>query len=221
MNFAAAASHLYCKLVVESQRYLAAFVQRLGQYHSSVNLLAHGHVPVENLQSAEQRSFLHASLPQVLRVYHIQSALSAYQYQSVGGIAHRALVVRSVLQSVAVVVASHHEVPRAVVLFLRYHVSHTMVSSHPDGVLVVFDDAVYRRAEQSRLHVEQIAVVGLHVPDERSRCRALPYQSAAVFQSCYRRLVDHQFLNVFAGVEVYHLPGLGMNQREVIRVRHQ
>ena len=173
-----------------------------------------------NLQTAEYRSFYSPALTHLTGVNDIQTALPAYQQFPVWCITDRTLIVGTVLQAVTVVIAAHYEVVRSVPLFLRHHIGHTVVGHQPHGVPFVFYDTVYRRAEQTRLHIYQIHLFCFRIPDRCTRCRALPSQSSAILHRIDRHFRDTYTVLIICNIPVDNLTRLRVNQRVKQRVRH-
>ena len=169
MYLAATTAKLDGKLVIVSQGDFTAVIQSLFQDEASIHLLAYGYILFKEQQSTEQRTFFDAALAHILGIDNVQTALAAHQYQTVSRITYRALVIRPVLQSVTVVVATHHEMPTAVFLLLWYDVRYAVVGDQPDGTLVVLDESIDGRTEEPRLHVKQVHVACLGIPNGSTR----------------------------------------------------
>ena len=56
-----------------------------------------------------------------------------------------------------------------------------MFGNHPHGVDMILDDAHDTRAQQTRVHVEHVLLVGLGIHHTATSCGAMPYQSATIF----------------------------------------
>ena len=220
MDLAAGAGQLDGELVVEVERDVTAVVEGFIQYDTSVNLLSDGHVLVEDLKATEDRHLVNTALTQVLGIDDVKAALSAHEDEPVGGIAHGTLVVGTVLQAVTVVIATYHEAPRAVLLLLGDDVRHAMVGREPYRLVDIFNKTVDGRAEETRLHIEQIDVTGLTVPDGGTLRRTLPEESAAVFECGKASLGNGYVIHVLGDIEVQDLEGLGIDIGDVFRMRH-
>ena len=223
MNLTAAARQLNGKLVLAvPQHQLTADVKCLVQYHTAVELTRGFHLTVKDLQTTEQGRFLDTSCTHLLRIDDVKTTLSAYEHDAVGRIANGALVIGSVLQAVAVVEAADDKRPPSIVLLLQDDVAHTVVSNEPHGMATVLDKAIDRRAYQTRLHVKQIDMVGLGVPDGGTRRGALPDESAAVLHTADRHLGNLHTVLIVGDVAVIDLEALGVDERIVVRVgRHE
>ena len=104
------------KLVVEAQRQLAAHVEGLVQYDTSVNLLPYRHVFIENLKTTEDGTFLPLHIRECLRIDDIQSTLSTNQQQAVVRQTGGTLVIGALHQTITVIIAAHTEIPLAIIL---------------------------------------------------------------------------------------------------------
>ena len=218
VDLAAGAGQLDGELFIVAQRDVTAVVKGFVENDTTLNLLTYGDVLVEDLQTAEDGHLTDTALTHVLGVDDVEAALAAHEDEPVGGIAHGPLVVGTVLQAVAVVVAVYHETPRTVVLLRRNDVRDAVVGSQPDGMLGIFDDAIDGRAEESRLHVEQIDVVALTVPDGGTLRGTLPDEFAAVLKGRNAADGNGNVVLIVRDVEVQDLEGLGVDVRYVFRV---
>ena len=218
MDLAARAGQLDGELLVVAQRDVTAVVKGFVENDTTLNLLTYGDVLVEDLQTTKEGHLTDTALADVLGVDDVETTLTAYKDETVRGIAHGTLVVGAVLQAVAVVVAVYHETPRAIVLLCRNDVRDTMVGSQPDGMPGVFDDTIDSRTEESRLHIEQIDVVALTVPDGCTLRGTLPDEFAAVLKGRNAALCNGNVILIIRDIEVQNLEGLGIDVRNVLRV---
>ena len=102
---------LYGKLVVKLQGQFPAYIKGLIEDHPSIKLCAYRHILIKDLQSAEHRTLLTLILLQQRRIDNIQTTLSAYQHLTVTCQPGRALVIGSLLQTIAAVEAADCKLP--------------------------------------------------------------------------------------------------------------
>ena len=79
-----------------------------------------------------------------------------------------ALVVDSLLQTVAAVVAADIELPSTVILSDRNDIGYTVVGHRPDIMLFVLDDRVYARPIKAGSHIEELDELSLRIMYQKS-----------------------------------------------------